>query len=222
MKFKFRNHVGKHGKAIRQDLKRAFGVDGDMLDKALAGDEESLKYLGEMSRQGKIALELLPMIEESLITGYQAQEQYNRTQANVLRAGSKAALGIKKARVDVALANQKHGNESKEIAVRLKLGKTSETQRHSFAMGYERLKAFVSAHINQTEQVARIEQTLNQPAVKQIGADADYKLQIAKHYLENGEKSQQDLITRRVYQLPEGKDNQPGWFTKLKQLVGIN
>ncbi|HEY9652070.1 MAG TPA: hypothetical protein V6C95_15500 [Coleofasciculaceae cyanobacterium] len=219
----YSDYVSKHGKAIHLDMKRVGLAADTLIDKALEGDSETLKKLGEMLRRGQIALDVLPLVEEALTTHSKATEAYNKTQANVLKAGSKAALGIKKARVDVSLANQRHGNESKEIALRLKLNKQSEKDRHSFAMGYERLKSYISAHINQTEQVAKLQQTFNQPAIKQIQADADYQKELTKHLLDNGDNSQPDLIPKRVYQqMEESQQKQPKWLTRIKQFVGVN
>jgi len=153
----YKDHVTKRSKNINQDIKKAFGDDVTaILNKAMEGDGETLKMLGERLRRGEIALELLPLVEQALTTHYDATAQFNKTKENVLKSGSKNSLAIKKARVDIGLANQRHQHENKEIALRYSLGKKSETQRHTYAMGFERLKAFVAASMSKTEQLANV------------------------------------------------------------------
>lgn len=219
----YKNHVSKRGKNITQDIKKTFGDDvDDILNKAMEGDGATLRMLGERLRRGEIALELLPLVEQALTTHYEATAQYNKTQANVIKAGSKAALNIKKARVDVSLANQRHTHENKEIALRFSLGKKTEFQRHNYAMGFERLKAYVTSSMTKTEQVVNVQKTLNQPTIKQIKSDGERSMEVAKHLLENGEKSRVDLFPRKVYEVADSGNNQPTWFGKLKVLVGMS
>jgi hypothetical protein len=219
----YKDHVTKRGKNIVQDVKKAFGDDvDDLLNKAMEGDGATLRLLGERLRRGEIALELLPLVEQALTTHYDATAQFNKTKTNVLKSGSKNALAIKKARVDVGLANQRHQHENKEIALRYSLGKKSETQRHTYAMGFERLKAFVAHSMTKTEQAVNVQKTLNQPAIKQAKSDGERTMEVAKHLLENGEKSRVDLLPRKVYQVAGSKENQPTWFGKLKTFVGMN
>jgi hypothetical protein len=220
----YKDHVSKRGKNITQDIKRTFGDDvDDLLNKAVEGDPSTLRMLGERLRRGEIALELLPLVEQALTTHYDATAQFNKTKANVLKSGSKNALSIKKSRVDIGLANQRHQHENKEIALRYSLGKKSETQRHTYAMGFERLKAFVAASMSKTEQLANVEKTINQPALKQAKSDGERTMEVAKHLLENGEKSRVDLLPRKVYQeVKSSGENQPSWFGKLKTFVGMN
>lgn len=219
----YKDHVTKRGKSIVQDVKKAFGDDvDDLLNKAMEGDGATLRMLGERLRRGEIALELLPLVEQALTTHYDATAQFNKTKANVLKSGSKNALAIKKARVDVGLANQRHQHENKEIALRYSLGKKSETQRHTYAMGFERLKAFVAHSMTKTEQAVNVQKTINQPAIKQAKSDGERTMEVAKHLLENGEKSRVDLLPRKVYEVPGSKAHQPTWFGKLKTFVGMN
>jgi hypothetical protein len=219
----YKDHVTKRGKNIVQDVKKAFGDDvDDLLNKAMEGDGATLRLLGERLRGGEIALELLPLVEQALTTHYDATAQFNKTKANVLKSGSKNALAIKKARVDVGLANQRHQHENKEIALRYSLGKNSETQRHTYAMGFERLKAFVAHSMTKTEQALNVQKTLNQSAIKQAKSDGERTMEVAKHLLENGEKSRVDLLPRKVYEVAGSKENQPTWFGKLKTFVGMN
>ena len=219
----YKDHVTKRGKNIVQDVKKAFGDDvDDLLNKAMEGDGATLRLLGERLRRGEIALELLPLVEQALTTHYDATAQFNKTKANVLKSGSKNALAIKKARVDVGLANQRHQHENKEIALRYSLGKKSETQRHTYAMGFERLKAFVAHSMTKTEQAVNVQKTINQPAIKQAKSDGERTMEVAKHLLENGEKSRVDLLPRKVYEVAGSQENQPTWFGKLKTFVGMN
>lgn len=219
----YKDHVTKRGKNIVQDVKKAFGDDvDDLLNKAMEGDGATLRMLGERLRRGEIALELLPLVEQALTTHYDATAQFNKTKANVLKSGSKNALAIKKARVDVGLANQRHQHENKEIALRYSLGKKSETQRHTYAMGFERLKAFVAHSMTKTEQAVNVQKTINQPAIKQAKSDGERTMEVAKHLLENGEKSRVDLLPRKVYEVASSQENQPTWFGKLKTFVGMN
>lgn len=218
----YKNHVSKRCKTIIQDIKRAFGDDAnDIINKALELDGATLRMLGERLNRGENALELLPFIEQALTTHYEATAQYNKTQFNVLKAGSKAALNIKKARVDVGLANQRHTNENKEIALRFSLGKKSESQRHNYSMGFERLKAYIASSMTKTEQATNVQKTINQPTMKQIKSDGERSMEVAKHLLENGEKSRVDLLPRKVYQVAGSGNNEPTWFGKLKTFVGM-
>jgi hypothetical protein len=47
-------------------------------------------------------------------------------------------------------------------------------------------------------------------------------MEVAKHLLENGEKSRVDLLPRKVYEVSGSTENKSTWFGKLKNLVGMN
>jgi hypothetical protein len=89
-------------------------------------------------------------------------------------------------------------------------------------MGFERLKAFVAHSMTKTEQAVNVQKTINQPAIKQAKSDGERTMEVAKHLLENGEKSRVDLLPRKVYEVAGSKANQPTWFGKLKTFVGMN
>jgi hypothetical protein len=89
-------------------------------------------------------------------------------------------------------------------------------------MGFERLKAFVAANMNRTEQLVNVEKTINQPALKQMKSDGERQMEVAKHLLENGEKSRVDLLPRKVYETSGSTEGKPSWFGKLKTFVGMN
>lgn len=208
--FKLKNHVGKKGKRLSALLKGKFGFDLATLDKALQGDPQSLKFIGEGARQSKQVLELMPLLKEACLTIEKATEEYNKGVADILKQAGSSAIAIDKASMQTMLASQKYQNQRKETAAEFVSARDSERQRHQYAVGYIQLKSYIDHYLARVDGDNKLIDQSNRPEVKQMSEDSRYGLAAAKHLLEHGQNARLDLLSRKDYVLtqedtPEGK-----------------
>lgn len=198
--FTIKNHIDRKGtKRITGLLKGKFGLDISDLNKALAGDKAALKMIGEAGRQGQLTQELMPILEEAYLNLIKGTEVYNKSVANIVKQGANSAIAIDRSVSQTMLANQKYGNQRKELAAEFASAKSSETIRHQYAINYIQLKAYIEQYLMRVDGNAKLIEQANRPEVKQMGEDSRYELAAAKHLLEHGDNSRLDLLPRREY-----------------------
>lgn len=199
MSFKIKNHVAPNAKRISGILKDKYGLDLSDLDKALQGDKQALKMIGEAGRQGRQIQELMPLLSEAYGHLIKGTEEYNKGVSNILKQGASSAIAIDKAGIQAALANQKYGNQRKESAAELLAGREAEKTRHEYAINYIQLKAYIDQYITKVDSDGRILDQTNRPQIRQIQEDTKFELNAAKALLSEGENARLDLLPRREY-----------------------
>lgn len=223
--FTMKNHVTKRAKRITGILKGKYGLGLDTLNKALQGDQNALKIIGEAGRQGQLNQELMPMLEEAYLNLIKGTEVYNKSISNILKQGASSAIAIDKSVSQAMLANQKYGNQRKELAAEFATAKTSEIIRHQYAINYIQLKAYIDQYMMKVDGNAKLLDQSNRPELKQIDEDVRYTSAVAKHLLTHGDNAQIDLIPRREYATVsetngDGKKNVMTFKEKLTQGFG--
>lgn len=217
MSFKIKNHITPNAKRISGILKDKFGLDLSDLDKALQGDEQALKNIGEAGRQGQRTQELMPLISEAYSHLIKGTEEYNKGVSGILKQGASSAIAIDKAGIQVALANQKYGNQRKESAAELLAGREAEKTRHDHAINYIQLKAYIDQYMTTVDGDGRILDQTNRPQLRQIQEDTKFELNAAKALLSEGENARIDLIPRREYVPSDSSAQSP----RVEQSRGI-
>ncbi len=208
-KFTIKNHVGLKAKRISGMLKGKFGLDLGILDKALQGDKDALKTIGEAARQGQQIQELMPLLEEAYINLIRGTETYNKGVANILKQGASSAINIDKATSQAALVNQKYGNQRKEVKAEFIAAAKSEFQRHQYAINYAQLRSYIDLYLAGIDGDAKLLEQTNRPKIKQIEEDKRFELAAAKHLLQNGENQRLDLLSSREYIPSNSSPNTP-------------
>jgi hypothetical protein len=208
-KFTIKNHVGLKAKRISGMLKGKFGLDLGILDKALQGDKDALKTIGEAARQGQQIQELMPLLEEAYVNLIRGTEIYNKGISNILKQGASSAINIDKATSQSALANQKYGNQRKEVKAEFIAAAKSELQRHQYAINYAQLKSYIDLYMAGVDGDAKLLEQTNRPQIKQLEEDKRFELAAAKHLLQNGENQRLDLLPSREYIPSNSAPNTP-------------
>lgn len=231
-KFKIKNHVTKKAKRISNVLEGKYGFSLATLDKALQGDQNALKNIGEAARQGGQIIELMPLLEEAYLTIIKGTEQYNKSVSNILKQGASSAINIDKSVSQAMLANTKYGHQRKELAAEFGVARNIENARHNYAINYIQLKAYIDQHITGVDNHTKLIEQSNRPELKQLEEDSRYQLTAAKHLLQYGENEQLQLLPRREYataseQTSEGrkvttfKEKLSNSFSNLLSAVGL-
>lgn len=220
--FTMKNHVTKRAKRITRVLKGKYGLGIDTLNKALQGDQNALKMIGEAGRQGQLTSELMPMLEEAYTNLIKGTEAYNKGVSNIIKQGASSAIAIDKSVSQAMLANQKYGHQRKELAAEFATSKNIETTRHQYAINYIQLKAYIDQYMMKVDGNAKLLDQSNRPELKQMDEDVRYNSTVAKHLLTHGDNSQIDLIPRREYATVsetngEGKNTVMTFKQKLSQ-----
>lgn len=217
MTFQIKNHITPNAKRISGILKDKFGLDLSDLDKALQGDKQALKAIGEAGRQGQRMQELMPLLNEAYNHLIKGTEEYNKGVSGILKQGASSAIAIDKAGIQTALANQKYGNQRKESAAELIAGREAEKIRHDYATNYIQLKAYIDQYMAKVDGDGRILDQTNRPQIRQIQEDTRFELNAAKALLSEGENARIDLIPRREYVPSDSSPQSP----RVEQSKGI-
>jgi hypothetical protein len=197
--FTIKNHVAPKAKRIGSILKGKYGLDLTALNAALQGDTKSLKMIGEAGRQGQLTQEMMPLLEEAYINLIKGTEVYNKGVSNILKQGASSAINIDKSVMQAMLANQKYGNQRKELAAEFATSKTAETVRHQYALNYIQLKAYIDQYMQRVDGNSKLLEQSNRPELKQIDEDSRYSSALAQHLLTHGDNAQIELLPHREY-----------------------
>jgi hypothetical protein len=200
MKSKYvRDHVSTYGKQIRKATSQKFGINNALIIRAVKGDENALKEIGDMGSLGERFVLAMPLIRENLKAFIEGTTEYNTALADIYKSGAKGAALIEKAASDVTLENTRYGNLMEEYKTKLFAQLEAESQRHDDAMDVIELQAWIDSQMATVNAKANLESISNKPFIAQIKASADYEDKKIKHLLENGSDSDLSLIPRKHF-----------------------
>jgi hypothetical protein len=200
MKSKYvRDHVSTYGKQIRKATSQKFGINNALIIRAVKGDENALKEIGDMGSLGERFVLAMPLIRENLKAYIEGTTEYNTALADIYKSGAKGAALIEKAASDVTLENTRYGNLMEEYKTKLFAQLEAESQRHDDAMDVIELQAWIDSQMATVNAKANLESISNKPFIAQIKANADYEDKKIKHLLQNGSDSDLSLIPRKHF-----------------------
>ncbi len=198
-KAKVCDHVSTFGKDIKKATAKKFGINNSLIIRAVNGDEQALKEIGDLGRTGERLATAMPLIRENLKAYIEGITEYNVALADVYKSGGKGAIAIDKAGGELALENTRYNNLIEEYKTSLFAKLESENQRHDDAMDVIELQAWVETQMATVNAKASLESITNKPFLAQMKADEDYENKKIKHLLENGSDSDLSLIPRKEF-----------------------
>jgi hypothetical protein len=198
-KAKVRDHVSTFGKDIKKATAKKFGINNSLIIRAVNGDEQALKEIGDLGRTGERLATAMPLIRENLKAYIEGITEYNVALADVYKSGGKGAIAIDKAGGELALENTRYNNLIEEYKTSLFAKLESENQRHDDAMDVIELQAWVDTQMATVNAKASLEFISNKPFLAQMKADEDFENKKIKHLLENGSDSDLSLIPRKEF-----------------------
>ena len=163
-----------------------FDLNQDKLNSAYIGDSTTLKELGRLAEQGRLASEIAPKITQhvsEIIAGTVAIEQ---SQSKILSESGKGDLEVKKAVASTALAGNKYSNNLKESAAKFTADFELEKNRHTHAFSHLSLLAAIASNNQKVEQEYQSKTTKQQLEQKQKEVDFNHQRQQSLEYLEKG------------------------------------
>jgi hypothetical protein len=196
---KLKNHMKTKGRRIQNRMQSTFGIDTAFLIKCCEGDEASLKKLGQMGREGALITKLMPKVQAAALSTIQGTQDLNVGIAQIIKQAASSSIAIDRASADVMLANQRYGNERKELAANFATSKQTESIRHSQTIDYIKLNAYIDQHMMQVDGDIRLLEASNKPELRQIDADLARKERVADHLLKYGDTSQPNLLPEKDY-----------------------
>ncbi|MFL9458567.1 MULTISPECIES: hypothetical protein [Nostocales] len=215
---KLKNHVAKKAKRLQNAMNANFGLSTEFLIKCMQNDRESLKLLGQMGREGALISKLAPRVREAAMNTIKGTEDLNVAIANIVTQSASSSLNIGKALTDQVLAQQSYQNQRQEIAIDFTNSRDIERLRHSLAVDYLKLQAWIDTNLMTVDGNAQKLEQLNRPEFKQLDADLRYQEKVAEHYLKYGDAERADLIPQRNY-LPGGEGGFGDLIGRLKRAV---
>ena len=145
--------IPKHVK--NEDLSKSletFDLSQDKLNSAYIGDSTTLKELGRLAEQGRLASDIAPKISQhvsEIIAGTVAIEQ---AQSKILSESGKGDIEVKKAIASTALNGNKYSNTMKESAAKFTADMELEKNRHTHAFTHLSLLAAIASNNQRVEQ----------------------------------------------------------------------
>ncbi len=194
-----KNHMKTKGRRIQSRMQRTFGIDPAFLIKCCEGDETSLKKLGQMGREGALITKLMPKVQAAALSTIQGTQDLNVGIAQVIKQAATSSIAIDRASAEVMLANQRYGNDRKELAASFATSKQTEVNRHSQTIDYIKLNAYIDQHMMHVDGDTRLLEASNKPEFRQIDAATARKDRVADHLLKYGDISQPELIPQKNY-----------------------
>jgi hypothetical protein len=194
-----RDHVSGYGKDIKKATAKKFGINNSLIMRAVNGDEQALKEIGDLGRTGERLATAMPLIRDNLKAYIEGITSYNTALAEVYKSGGKGAIAIDKAGGEVALENTRYNNLIEEYKTSLFAKLESENQRHDDALDVIELQAWVDSQMTTVNAKASLESITNKPFLAQMKADEDFENKKIKHLLENGSDSDLSLIPRKEF-----------------------
>lgn len=194
-----RDRVSTYAPDLRKATRKEFGISNALLVRAIEGDDNALKQIGDMGKTGDRILTVMPKIRQDLTDYINGITEYNQSVTDILKAGGKGSAAINKAGSDLTLENTRYNNLIEEYKEQLFANLEAEGEKHTDSMDLIKLKAWIDSHMRDVNSNARFEATSNKPYVAQMQADSDYEKEKALHLLDNGSDSDLGLIPRKHF-----------------------
>jgi hypothetical protein len=188
------------------------------LVKARQGDTAILKRLQKVHREGKIAELAMPLIKEAISSKVQNEKDWNQFVSQYIKDGSQAELLIQSAQFDASFANGKYVHGMKELTEKSKAAWEVESDRHKFAIDYNRAKLFADLLIQDVESNARLFEQGARVKTKQLQSDLEYEEKEIKTISEYGSQGL-DLIQKRDY--TRNEKGLRGVVSRIKNSLGL-
>ena len=200
-----KDHISGNTKSIQKQFPKYFGFDFQSILKALNGDVNEIKKLGEQGRKGRIVQEIAPVVSQSAVDALKGTAAYNKALADVATEGARSGVSIDRSVMNATLANSKYRNDRQELAKEFINRRDAEKFRHESTIEYLGIKGEIDKHIAAIDAHARIKGEVNRPAIKNFQSAEQNEIDITKHLLTYGENARLDLLPIKNYELGEEK-----------------
>jgi hypothetical protein len=203
------------GKAI----KAICGFSEQDLRKALTGDQDILKRLGEVRKEGELVATLLPGISETIKSKIKNEKDWNLFIAEYVKQGTDAASAIDKAKFDSRMAISRYNHKRVESIEQFQGARELEKGRHQFAIDYNRAKIYADLVFQQVDGEVSILDQKARVKLRQQTEDRKHLIATSEYLLEQGEEANLELIQKRDYSQTAGLFQRLG--RSIKNLIGV-
>jgi len=172
-----------------EDLSKSletFDLSQDKLNKAYVGDSTTLKELGRLAEQGRLATEIAPKISQHVAEIISGRVAVETAQSKILVESGKGDIEVKKALASTTLTGNKYVNNLKEHAAKFTADLELEKNRHTHAFTHLSLLAAIASNNQRVEQDYQSKTVKQQLEQKQKEVDFNHQKQQSLEYLEKG------------------------------------
>jgi hypothetical protein len=187
--------------------------------KALSGDKETLKKIGEIEKENQMFEVAFLSLSRASLKKIENEKDLNLFVAEYVKKGSEAANAIHKAKQQTRLATVVYENKRDENVEQFKGAWELEKSRHKFTIDYNRAKTYVDLVLQYVDgEVAVLDQRARLK-LRQMNEDRNYAIKTSAHYLEHGEEANLELIQKKDYSQTAGLFQRLG--RGIKNLIGV-
>ena len=195
---KLKNLVSSKSRNLEKQLKK-FNVSTNLVYKALTGDKDSLKLIGQLGNDGAKISEFAPKVKENMLAAIKGAEDLNTTLAAIYKQAGVSGERIEREVQSAILADNKLKNQLSEITIDFGLSKDREELRHKQTKAHIRLKHWVSNHMMHIDGDYKMLQEELKTEVRQQTIDLQHDKELGKYYLEAGDSARDDLKPKKQY-----------------------
>jgi hypothetical protein len=195
-----RNNVGKWAKNITPELAKKYGIDNATFHKAMMGDENACKQIGQLANEGEYAVKFAPKVAQRMLQIIAGTNAVNQAVTNVSLATAQGTKQIEANAGKVQIANTKLVNERKENALKQVAQLELLTTKHQNNLEAIQMQASIDETTARVDHNYRMKQLDAKLPLQQMRADKEYKEARTEHLLENGNNSRVPLLPKKEYE----------------------
>ncbi len=195
-----KNHVSKYGRVQEKQLKDKVGVNTNLIYRALTGDVNAMRKLGNMGMEGKTISDNAATVQAATLAAIQGTEDLNTVLAAIYEQGGKSGIEIEKAILGTQLGAKVTANKLGELQTEYDLKDRKEDQRHTAEEQLASLKAWLEITLDNIDNRYKFNKERLSLEEKQEKIDRDHNKALGSSYLKEGDIGQERFTPRK--QLP--------------------
>ena len=196
---KLKNHITGKAKAIESEYEKRFGFNRATIMKAMYGDVDANRTIGEMGRQGRTAQKFAPVVAQNLSDAIAGTNSLNDALKGLALNGASAITNIERNESQVELANTKFLNDRELLQLENQNARDKQDILHANNMDYARFKGEMDIQQATIDAQFRLLQAEIAPDIADAKAREAHREKLAEKYAADGELTNPEHLPMKQY-----------------------